>query len=845
MSSLPILSGSRSRFAPAALCAAVSFFLAACSGGGSGGGDAADTTPPAAPSGLGATTASGTQINLAWTASTDNVAVTGYRVERCQGAGCANFAQVATPATTSFNDAGLSDATSYSYRVRAADAAGNLGAYSNTASVTTPDTTPPAAPTSLSATASSQTQINLTWTAATDNVGVTGYRVERCQGASCNTFTEIATPTTASFNDTGLTAGTSYSYRARAADAAVNLGPYSNIASATTLPPTPAAPTGVSAAPGNTQVLLSWPAVAGATSYNVYSSATAPATTAGTKTTVPTPGATLSPLTNGTPIYAAVTAVNAGGESALSNQVCGVPTAADTTGLTLYDPLCGDTLDGMKWQTPLFSRGVANNAMVLSSQIANMESRQVKFISYQTLMNVNTASRVSTLTADITVPASSASRAANAEIRAIMRIVYQPPANRLQFPGGNLDQLLMEVGLMDNGSGLKAVRNFRHCDNASCSVRSTTGIAFSADPTGFTTTSTGQTEAPAVYDTTYTVSISLDESTGVLTWSFAGGAFGAGVPGTADPTVYLGSNANWTGILLAGTGFSVAQLGARVVDDSVSGGSAGSVAGRFANVHVGLNNAAATLWDDFSGTAANSGPTELRLDKWTQPGGPSGRNSMALNAGSLTGHIQSTSLNTGGFSASQAITFNNPAAINTMQADVNVSTCANSVGGPLSDRVQLQGDFYNDGSLGANVAPDINQPNSAVGDVRAFLMLDCKTGQATFQIGHFITQTTLGPPMFNPANNVVANLPGPVTGTHTLTLKWDPTTHAFTFQVDGTGITVDPTTVNARMNIAAPFVKPANSPTKQLAWVTFVPPATPIGSTASLDFKVNNVFTAP
>ena len=80
------------------------------------------------------------QINLAWTASTDNVGVTGYLVERCQGAGCSTFAQIATPAGTSFSDTGLAVSTSYSYRVRASDAAGNLGAYSAVASATTSST---------------------------------------------------------------------------------------------------------------------------------------------------------------------------------------------------------------------------------------------------------------------------------------------------------------------------------------------------------------------------------------------------------------------------------------------------------------------------------------------------------------------------------------------------------------------------------------------------------------------------------------------------------------------------------------------------------------------------------
>jgi chitodextrinase len=103
-------------------------------GGGGGGGD---TQPPTAPGTLTATAAGSSQINLSWGAATDNVGVTGYRIERCQGAGCTNFAQIATTTGTSFSDTGLTASTSYSYQVRAADAAGNLGPYSNVASATT------------------------------------------------------------------------------------------------------------------------------------------------------------------------------------------------------------------------------------------------------------------------------------------------------------------------------------------------------------------------------------------------------------------------------------------------------------------------------------------------------------------------------------------------------------------------------------------------------------------------------------------------------------------------------------------------------------------------------------
>ena len=404
---------------------------------------APDTTPPTAPGGLSLSVTSASQIILSWTASTDNVGVTGYRVERCAGANCTTFAQNAMPTATSYSDTGLTASTSYSYRVRAIDAAGNLSGYSNTSSGTTSatttgyvqrnsqnpssgnpirvtyaaaqyagdlsvvivgwtgttasvtsitdtkgntyvpagsavsisgtasqriyyaaniaaaaaganmvtvtfsatvqwpdvrimeytgvstsnpfdvgvsasgtgtsissgsatttnandvlvasdyvqlvtnasdptylqrlvtaggetaedkmvtstgaygavstqsasgwwlmqmaafrgpsaDTTPPTAPGGLTPTVVSASQINLNWTASTDNVVVTGYRVERCTGASCTTFVQIAMPTTTSYSDTGLTVSTSYSYRVRATDAAANLSGYSSTVSATT-----------------------------------------------------------------------------------------------------------------------------------------------------------------------------------------------------------------------------------------------------------------------------------------------------------------------------------------------------------------------------------------------------------------------------------------------------------------------------------------------------------------------------------------------------------------------------------------------------------------------------------
>lgn len=118
------------------------------------------------------------------------------------------------------------------------------GSYTGTI---TPDTTVPTAPGAPVLTVMSSTQINLSWTASTDNVGVAGYRIERCSGsATCTTYTQIATPGTNSYSDTGLTASTIYRYRVRAVDAAGNLSSYSTATNATTQAPPDTTPPTIS-----------------------------------------------------------------------------------------------------------------------------------------------------------------------------------------------------------------------------------------------------------------------------------------------------------------------------------------------------------------------------------------------------------------------------------------------------------------------------------------------------------------------------------------------------------------------------------------------------------------------
>ena len=97
-----------------------------------------DTSVPSQVSGLAASAVSASPVHLSWSAALDNVGVTGYEVERCQGAGCSSFAPVTTVTALAWSDTGRSPGTSYSYRVRARDAAGNTGAYSVVVTAVTP-----------------------------------------------------------------------------------------------------------------------------------------------------------------------------------------------------------------------------------------------------------------------------------------------------------------------------------------------------------------------------------------------------------------------------------------------------------------------------------------------------------------------------------------------------------------------------------------------------------------------------------------------------------------------------------------------------------------------------------
>ena len=292
--------------------------FAACGGEGSGNNN---VTPSAAPTGLDAQ-AGDAQVSLTWRAAEG---ATGYRVLR-SGTSGGPYSPIASPSGTSHTDTGLTNGTTYYYVVRAVNDAGESSSSAEvSATPRAPSTLP--APTNLSATPGNA-QVVLNWSAS---AGATSYEVQRDAGCT-GTFTSIATPTATTYTDTGLTNGASYCYVVKARNGASASPPSSQVsvtpeATSSSAPP---APTNLSATPGNAQVVLSWSASAGATSYEVQRDAGC----TGTFTSIATPTATTytdTGLTNGTSYCYIVKAKNGVGTSSPSSQVRATPEAASSS----------------------------------------------------------------------------------------------------------------------------------------------------------------------------------------------------------------------------------------------------------------------------------------------------------------------------------------------------------------------------------------------------------------------------------------------------------------------------------------------------------------------------------
>ncbi|NDB63066.1 MAG: hypothetical protein EB170_04250 [Nitrosopumilaceae archaeon] len=227
-------------------------------------------TAPNPPTGLSATPISPTQVNLSWTAPSNNggSSITSYKIEVKSGSGSfSNLVSNTGNTATSYSHTGLSTGTTYTYRISAINSIGTSSPSSETSATPTSSSTSgvPSAPTNLVATASSSSQINLSWGAPSSNGGfaISGYKIEFKTGSgSYSTLVANTASTSTIYSHTGLSSGTTYVYRVSAINS-IGTGSPSGESSAT--------PSGTSSAgvPGSvtalsataaspTQVNLSW-----------------------------------------------------------------------------------------------------------------------------------------------------------------------------------------------------------------------------------------------------------------------------------------------------------------------------------------------------------------------------------------------------------------------------------------------------------------------------------------------------------------------------------------------------------------------------------------------------------
>lgn len=175
-----------------------------------------DTTPPTVPTNLAVVLVTQNQVDLMWDASTDNVGVNSYTIYR-------DSTPVGTVAgaTTTFQDNTVEQDTTYTYTVESFDVAGNNSGESSPLQVTTPpplpDNEPPSVPMNLMTTNVTYAAVDLAWDPSTDNVGVTSYTIYR-DGALLDSVDGTMT----TFQDSTVTADTSYTYHVEAFDAAGN-----------------------------------------------------------------------------------------------------------------------------------------------------------------------------------------------------------------------------------------------------------------------------------------------------------------------------------------------------------------------------------------------------------------------------------------------------------------------------------------------------------------------------------------------------------------------------------------------------------------------------------------------
>src|SRR6058998_2540166 len=478
---------------------------------------------PSSPTGLVATAASSSQINLSWTAPADNggSAITGYKIEKSTDGGSTWSTLVNTCGTsTRCSDTGLPHTTTFTYRVSAINSVGT-GPPSTTASATTLAVAP-SPPTGLAASASSSSQISLSWTAPMDNGGsaITGYKIERSTdgGTTWSTLVANTGNTATTYSDTGLTHTTTYTYRVSAINS-IGTSSASSVASATTPIAAPSLPTGVTAtAASSSQVGLTWTAPAdnggsAITGYKIERSTdggstwtTLVANTGSTATTYSDTG-----LAHGTTYTYRVSAINSIGTSSSSSITSATTLAvvpSSPTGLAAAS--VSSSQNGLTWTAPADNGGSAitgykierstDGGTTWSALVANTGSTATTYSDTGLTHTTTYTYRISALNS---VGPSSTSNSASATTLAV---APTSPSAPTAAPVSSSQINLSWTAPADNGgSAITGYKIERSTDGGSTW---TTLVANTASP------ATAYSDTGLTHTTTYTYRVSAINSVG-------------------------------------------------------------------------------------------------------------------------------------------------------------------------------------------------------------------------------------------------------------------------------------------------------------------------------------------
>jgi hypothetical protein len=362
--------------------------------------------------------------------------------------------------------------------------------------------------------------------------------------------------------------------------------------------------------------------------------------------------------------------------------------------------------------------------------------------------------QITTVSAAVTMDSSSVTGDTTA--RTGLDLLFQPLADRVGGTDNQTHALYLRVVLSHTASGGRvALRQAFECTSPDCSTTQGVGTAV----TGGTWASAGETVAVG---TPYTMSIAFDPATRKVTYTLAGGAYGTPLVTTLDLSAVT---TPFTPSLSAASAYRT-RLFAQARGGSTGGGN-GAVEGRFDDVKLGVDGAAAILFDDFGAG------THLDPAKWTT-------SEAEVTPVAATPNELRFVLDAGTRPDVNAVAL--AASPRALQAQVTVTSWTQAGPGQLGARIGAA--LYNDGSNGLGTAPDVKGASSQVGDVLAqigmtgtdvsYAVLRCNVAvcsQASGAGHSFLKErTSLG--------TVAVGEP------HVLRILWDAAAHVVSFQLD-------------------------------------------------------------